>query len=95
MAQASKYSSFFAWRVSIGDPYVLLKYWQLQKQFWSVFRILILLWVLSPKNMEPAFHQEDLLFLPNYEQEDIRVGEIVGVLAAIWHNKKNNVKVVP
>ena len=41
--------------------------------------ILILLWVLSPKNMEPAFHRGDLLFLPNYEQEDIRVGEIVAL----------------
>ena len=27
--------------------------------------------------MEPAFHRGDLLFLTNYEHEDIRVGEIV------------------
>lgn len=27
--------------------------------------------------MEPAFHRGDLLFLTNYEEEPVRVGEIV------------------
>lgn len=27
--------------------------------------------------MEPAFHRGDLLFLTNYEDEPVRVGEIV------------------
>jgi signal peptidase len=27
--------------------------------------------------MEPAFHRGDLLFLTNYEEDPIRVGEIV------------------
>ena len=33
--------------------------------------------VVLSGSMEPAFHRGDLLFLTNYEQEDIRVGEIV------------------
>lgn len=28
-------------------------------------------------SMEPAFHRGDLLFLTNYEEEPVRVGEIV------------------
>jgi len=28
-------------------------------------------------SMEPAFHRGDLLFLTNYEEDPIRVGEIV------------------
>lgn len=28
-------------------------------------------------SMEPAFHRGDLLFLTNYEDEPVRVGEIV------------------
>ena len=43
--------------------------------------------VVLSGSMEPAFHRGDLLFLTNYEQEDIRVGEIVvfkvGVLARL------------
>ncbi len=33
--------------------------------------------VVLSGSMEPAFHRGDLLFLTNYESEDIRVGEIV------------------
>ncbi len=33
--------------------------------------------VVLSGSMEPAFHRGDLLFLTNYEHEDIRVGEIV------------------
>ena len=33
--------------------------------------------VVLSGSMDPAFHRGDLLFLTNYEQEDIRVGEIV------------------
>lgn len=33
--------------------------------------------VVLSGSMEPAFHRGDLLFLTNYEEEDIRVGEIV------------------
>merc|ERR1712045_824090 len=33
--------------------------------------------VVLSGSMEPAFHRGDLLFLTNYENEDIRVGEIV------------------
>lgn len=33
--------------------------------------------VVLSGSMEPAFHRGDLLFLTNYEAEDIRVGEIV------------------
>jgi hypothetical protein len=33
--------------------------------------------VVLSGSMEPAFHRGDLLFLTNYEKEDIRVGEIV------------------
>lgn len=28
-------------------------------------------------SMEPAFHRGDLLFLTNYQEEPVRVGEIV------------------
>ena len=28
-------------------------------------------------SMEPAFHRGDLLFLTNYQEEPIRVGEII------------------
>lgn len=30
-----------------------------------------------PGSMEPAFHRGDLLFLTNYPEEPVRVGEIV------------------
>merc|ERR1719341_590121 len=33
--------------------------------------------VVLSGSMEPAFQRGDLLFLTNYEEEDIRVGEIV------------------
>merc|ERR1719495_3118658 len=33
--------------------------------------------VVLSGSMEPAFHRGDLLFLTNYQNEDIRVGEIV------------------
>ena len=33
--------------------------------------------VVLSGSMEPAFHRGDLLFLTNYDHEDIRVGEIV------------------
>ncbi len=33
--------------------------------------------VVLSGSMEPAFHRGDLLFLTNYDTEDIRVGEIV------------------
>ncbi len=33
--------------------------------------------VVLSGSMEPAFHRGDLLFLTNYDSEDIRVGEIV------------------
>ena len=39
--------------------------------------------VVLSGSMEPAFHRGDLLFLTNYEQEDIRVGEIV-VFKVSW-----------
>ena len=32
---------------------------------------------LNSGSMEPAFHRGDLLFLTNYQEEPIRVGEIV------------------
>lgn len=33
--------------------------------------------VVLSGSMEPAFHRGDLLFLTNYQEEPIRVGEIV------------------
>ena len=33
--------------------------------------------VVLTGSMEPTFHRGDLLFLTNYEQEDIRVGDII------------------
>ncbi|CAI6372240.1 unnamed protein product [Macrosiphum euphorbiae] len=33
--------------------------------------------VISSGSMEPAFHRGDILFLTNYEEEPLRVGEIV------------------
>ncbi|XP_001943288.1 signal peptidase complex catalytic subunit SEC11A-like [Acyrthosiphon pisum] len=33
--------------------------------------------VVSSDSMEPAFHRGDILFLTNYEDEPVRVGEIV------------------
>ena len=35
--------------------------------------------VVHSGSMEPAFQRETLLFLTNYEEEEIRVGEIVVV----------------
>ncbi|XP_060859025.1 signal peptidase complex catalytic subunit SEC11A-like [Metopolophium dirhodum] len=33
--------------------------------------------IVSSGSMEPAFHRGDILFLTNYEEEPVRVGEIV------------------
>ena len=33
--------------------------------------------VVLSDSMEPAFHRGDVVFLPNYKQEDIRVGETI------------------
>ena len=44
--------------------------------------------VVLSGSMEPAFHRGDLLFLTNYEQEDIRVGEIV-VFKVSFHFDKS------
>jgi signal peptidase I len=33
--------------------------------------------VFCSGSMEPAFHRGDLLFLTNYQEEPVRVGEIV------------------
>lgn len=33
--------------------------------------------VVLSGSMEPAFHRGDLLFLTNYQEEPVRVGEIV------------------
>lgn len=37
----------------------------------------LLMLVVVSGSMEPAFYRGDLLFLTNYEDEPIRVGEIV------------------
>lgn len=33
--------------------------------------------IINSGSMEPAFHRGDLLFLTNYQDEPVRVGEIV------------------
>jgi len=38
---------------------------------------MLFLFVVVSGSMEPAFFRGDLLFLTNYEEEPIRVGEIV------------------
>ena len=43
--------------------------------------------VVLSGSMEPAFHRGDLLFLTNYEAEDIRVGEIV-VFKVRWDRSR-------
>lgn len=41
-----------------------------------VIEVLIYL-IFFSGSMEPAFHRGDLLFLTNYEEESVKVGEIV------------------
>ena len=43
-----------------------------QKTHFSVLFVVVL-----SDSMEPAFHRGDVVFLPNYKQEDIRVGETI------------------
>jgi signal peptidase I len=42
---------------------------------WFIF--LILFNCLKSGSMEPAFHRGDLLFLTNYKEDPVRVGDIV------------------
>ena len=69
-------------RIHTGEKPYYCKYWKkefIQKVKSPLINIKKMLeWpivVVLSESMEPAFHRGDLLFLTNYKQEDIRIGD--------------------